>query len=152
MKAEKDYEDLLRLFNKHKVKYCIVGAYAVAFYAIPRFTKDLDIFVLADEKNGKRIVNALNEFGFAGIGLKPSDVSKKGGIIQLGYEPVRIDIVTSISGCAFDEVWKNRKIGTYGREKVFFIGIKELISNKKSMRRKQDLADLEFLRQVAKHS
>jgi predicted nucleotidyltransferase len=119
VKIEKDYEELLRLLNKNKVKYCIVGAYAVAFYARPRYTKDMDIFVEPTVENGKRIVNALNEFGFQSLKLKKDDFSQKGMIIQLGYEPVRIDIITSIEGCTFEEVWKERQAGTYGEEKVF---------------------------------
>lgn len=144
-KTEKDYEELLRLFNKHKVKYCIVGAFAVAFYAVPRYTKDMDILVKPDIENGKRIVNALNEFGFEGLKLFADDFSKKGRIIQLGYEPVRIDIVTSIEGCNFEQVWKNKKRGQYSKEKVYFIGLDELIKNKKASGRKQDKVDIDVL-------
>ncbi len=118
MKVEKDYEGLLRLFNKHKVKYCIVGAFAVAFYAKPRYTKDIDILVEPSAGNSKKIINALNEFGFKSLGLKPADFIEKGKIIQLGYEPVRIDLITSIQGCSFEEVWKEKKKGIYGKEKV----------------------------------
>jgi len=145
MKVEKDYEDLLKLFNRHKVKYCIVGAFAVAFYAKPRFTKDMDILVEVNPENGKRIVNALNEFGFKSLDLKENDFQEEGKIIQLGYEPVRIDIMTSIPGCTFKEVWNNRNTGKYGKEKVYFIGIDELIKNKKASKRKQDRVDLEIL-------
>ena len=149
-KTEKDYEELLRLFNKHKVRYCIVGALAVAFYAIPRYTKDLDIFVMPSQENAARILKALNEFGFGTVKLAIEDFSKKGSIIQLGYEPVRVDIITSIDGCAFDEVWENRKRGFYGKEKVSFIGLDDLIKNKRATKRKQDNVDIEILRTVKK--
>jgi hypothetical protein len=145
MKIEKDYEELLKLFNKNKVKYCIIGAYAVAFYAKPRYTKDLDILIKADFKNGKRIVEALNEFGFKSLNLSEKDFSLKDRIIQLGYEPLRVDILTSIQGCSFEQVWKNKKTGIYGKEKVFFIGIDELIKNKKILKRKEDKVDLNIL-------
>lgn len=145
MKVEKDFEELLGLFNKHQVKYCIVGAFAVAFYARPRYTKDLDILVEPEIKNGKKIIVALSEFGFEGLGLSPEDFTQKGRIIQLGYEPVRVDLLTSIEGCSFKQVWRNKKTGVYGKEKAFFIGKNELIRNKKSLRRKQDIADLELL-------
>jgi len=148
VKIEKDYEDILRLFNKHKVKYCIIGAFALAFYARPRYTKDLDVFVPADRQNGGKIVQALNEFGFRILGLKEVDFSEEGKIIQLGYEPVRIDILTSIEGCTFEKVWKNKRTGTYGKEKVYFIGLNELIANKRKSKRKQDKADLEILLKV----
>lgn len=145
MKVEKDYEELLRLFNRNKVRYCIIGAYAVAFYAKPRYTKDLDLLVEPDIENSKRIVKALKEFGFESLKLSEKDFSQKGKIIQLGYEPVRIDIITSIQGCSFKQVWKNRTSGIYGKEKVFFIGINELIKNKKISKRKQDKVDLDIL-------
>ena len=145
MKVEKDYEELLRLFNKNKVKYCIVGAYAVAFYAKPRYTKEIDILVEPEIKNAARIVKSLNEFGFKSLGLSEEDFCQKGRIVQLGYEPVRLDLITSIQGLTFNKVWKNRTTGRYGKEKVFFIGLNELIKNKKISKRKQDLVDLDIL-------
>jgi hypothetical protein len=145
MRVEKDYEELLRLFNKNKVKYCIIGAYAVALYAKPRYTKDIDILVEPNIKNAERIIRTLNEFGFGSLNLSKEDFSKKNKIVQLGYEPVRIDIITSIPKATFKQIWENKVKGTYGKEKVFFIGLNELISNKKASRRKQDLADLDVL-------
>jgi hypothetical protein len=150
MKVEKDYEELLRLFNKNKVRYCIVGAYAVAFYAKPRYTKDIDILVEPDLENARRIIKSLNEFGFRGLRLKETDFSLQHKIIQLGYEPIRVDIMNFIEGCNFKEVWKNKKISRYGKQKVYFIGINELIKNKKAMKRKQDKLDLEILSKVNK--
>ncbi|MEW6607254.1 MAG: hypothetical protein AB1414_07335 [bacterium] len=138
------------LLNKNKVKYCIVGAYAVAFYAKPRYTKDIDILVEPTLANSKRIIKTLNEFGFESLELKASDFAQSGKIIQLGYEPVRVDIITSIEGCSFKEVWVGKEVGIYGKEKVFFIGIKELIKNKQSLNRKQDQVDLEVLQLVKK--
>ena len=148
MKVEKDYEDILGLFKKHKVRYCIIGAFAVAYYARPRYTKDLDLLVSTDLQNGERIVRALNEFGFKSLDLKKEDFHEEAKIIQLGYEPVRIDILTSIEGCSFEEVWKKRRIGTYGKEKVYFIGLEELITNKRKSKRKQDKVDLEILLRI----
>ena len=148
MRVEKDYEDLLRLFNKNKVRYCVVGAYAIAFYAKPRYTKDIDILIDPDIKNAWNIVKTLEEFGFGDCKLSIADFSKKGRIIQLGYEPVRIDIITSIGRINFKEIWKNKKRGLYGKEKIFFIGLKDLIKIKKISKRKQDQADLEILRRI----
>lgn len=145
MRTEKDYEELLSLLNKNKVKYSIVGAYAVAFYGKPRYTKDLDILIEPSFKNAKRIVNALKEFGFGSLDISEKDFANKGNIIQLGYEPIRVDILTSIDGCDFSQVWKNRTIEIYGKEKVFFIGLNELIRNKKTSKRKQDKVDLDIL-------
>ncbi len=143
--TQPDYEELLKLFNKHKIKHCIVGAFAVGFYSRPRYTKDIDILVEASIENGKKILAALKDFGFASLKLSEKDFSKEKEIIQLGYEPVRIDLLTSIEGCAFKEIWKHKKRGTYGKEKVYFIGLEQLIKNKNKSKRKQDQADLELL-------
>ena len=144
-KTEKDYEELLKLFGKHKVKYCIVGAFAVAFYAVPRYTKDMDILVEPSILNAKRILKALIEFGFETLELSVEDFSQEGKIVQLGYEPVRVDIVTSIDGCTFGEVWRKKRKGQYGKENVYFIGLDELIKNKRLLKRKQDEVDIDIL-------
>jgi len=108
----------------------------------------MDIFVEPSNINGKGIVDALNEFGFESLNLSEEDFSQAGKIMQLGYEPVRVDIVTSIDGCTFEEVWNGKVTGIYGKEKVYYIGIKELVKNKQASKRKQDEADLEFLSRV----
>ena len=148
MRIEKDYEELLKLFNKNKVKYCIIGAYALAFYAKPRYTKDLDMVVKSDVENANKILKALNEFGFKSLKLKKEDFCKKGRVIQLGYEPIRIDILTSLEGLKFEQIWRNRVTGIYGKEKVFFIGLSNLKQNKKASKRKQDQLDFEILSSV----
>ena len=76
--------------------------------------------------------------------MSEEDFAEEGNIVQLGYEPVKVDILTSITGVSVNEVWKNRTTGTYGKEKIFIIGLKELIKNKKMTGRKQDLADLDL--------
>lgn len=145
MKVKKDFAELLELFNKHKVRYCIIGSFAVGFHAIPRYTKVMDILVDSNAENAKRILAALDEFGFGNLGLTVDDLSKSNGIIQLGHEPVRIDLLTSVSGCKFEEIWKNRRRGIYGQEKVSFAGLDQVIKMKKASNRYQDKADLEKL-------
>ena len=147
MKVEKDYEEFLRLLNKNEVRYCIVGAYAVAFHARPRYTKDIDIVIKASRSNARKIIQTLKEFGFGNLGISEEDFLKEGVIIQLGYEPVRIDLLTSIPGCSFEEIWDHKELGDYGDEKVFFIGKEQLIKSKKASARKQDDADVELLEQ-----
>jgi hypothetical protein len=144
--VEHDFEEFLGLFNRHRVRYCIVGAFAVAFHARPRYTKDMDILVEPSIENGRKIVAALKAFGFGSLKLIPKDFARPGRFIQLGYEPVRIDLMTSIAGCAFEDVWKNRVRGTYGAQRVFFVGREELIRNKQTVDRRQDQADLGLLR------
>lgn len=152
MKVKKDYEDLLKLLNKHKVKYCIIGAYALAFHAKPRYTKDIDILIEPGLENGNRIVKALNDFGFKSLKLLSEDFSKPGKIIQLGYEPLRVDILTSIPGVSFDRVWENKVVGSYGAVKAYFVGIDELIKTKRLSSRPQDKIDLELLLKAKKRS
>jgi hypothetical protein len=151
MKTEKDYEELLGLLNKNRVKYCIVGAYAVAFYAMPRYTKDIDILIEPTRANARRILKTLNEFGFESLKLSEKDFTEKGQIIQLGYEPVRIDIITSISGLNFYEIWKGRRKGQYGKIKVNFIDLENLIKSKRISGRNRDKADLKILTTKKKH-
>jgi hypothetical protein len=145
MRVERDFEELFELFSKHEVRYCIVGAYAVGFYARPRYTKDIDVFVGTAEDNARRIVAALDEFGFGSLGLTERDFRTPGVIIQLGYEPLRIDLITSIEGLEFDQVWGRRRAARYGRQEVFFISLEDLITAKGLSSRTQDQADLELL-------
>lgn len=145
MRIEKDFEELLGLFNRNNVKYCIVGAYAVGVYVMPRYTKDIDIFVEASGKNAEKIVKALNEFGMESLGLTKEDFTRKENIIQLGHEPVRIDIIMDIADCDFKRVWKDKTAIIYGKEKVYVIGLDDLMRSKKAAGRKIDEADLEKL-------
>lgn len=145
MEIQPDFRDLLELFNSHKVKYIIVGGYALAFHGAPRYTGDIDIFVTPDAKNAQRIMSALEEFGFGSVGLSAADFKKPGQVIQLGVPPVRIDIITSIAGVSWDETFSNRVRGKYGDVQVHYIGREQLILNKRAVGRKKDLADLEAL-------
>jgi hypothetical protein len=150
MKAVKDYEELLRYFNKRKVNYCVVGAFALAFHAQPRYTKDMDILVEASLENGRKIIAALKDFGFGSLKLSPEDFIEEKQVVQLGYEPVRVDLLTSIEGVTFITVWKHKAVGRYGKQKAYFIGLDDLIKNKQASARLQDQADLNILDLVKK--
>ena len=145
MEIQQDFKDLLELFNAHKVEYIIVGGYALAFHGAPRYTGDIDIFVKPDDENAARIMSALEVFGFGSVGLAAQDFERPGQVVQLGVPPVRIDIITSISGVSWDEAFSNRAAGQYGEIQVHYIGHEQFIINKKAMGRKKDLADLEAL-------
>lgn len=145
MEVQKDFRDLLELLNAHQVEYMIVGAYALAFYGVPRYTGDMDIFVKPEAENARHIMAALNDFGFGSSGLKAEDFAAEDRVIQLGYSPVRIDIITSLTGISWTEASSGRVAGTYGGIPVYFIGRQQLIKNKKALGRKKDLADLEAL-------
>jgi hypothetical protein len=145
MELQQDFRELLALFNDHRVSYVIVGGYALAFHGAPRFTGDLDIFVKPDPENAARIVAALNAFGFASLGLTEADFEIPDQVIQLGVAPVRVDLITSITGLSWDEVFESQVSSNYGDVPVNYIGREALISNKRAVGRAKDLADLEAL-------
>ena len=145
MEVQQDFRDLLALFNAHGVEYVVVGGYALAFHGAPRFTGDLDILVEISAENARRIVQALDEFGFASAGLTGQDFEAADNIVQLGVPPVRIDIMTSITGVSWEEVRDTKSSGRYGELDVPFIGRPQFVRNKKATGRKKDLADIEAL-------
>lgn len=100
MSVSKDYEELFTCLNAHGVRALIVGAYAVAFHAKPRFTKDIDLLVEPTRENAARLVAALSDFGFGSLGLSADDFAAPGRVVQLGYAPNRIDLLTAIDGVA----------------------------------------------------
>lgn len=150
-RVEKDFEELLLLFNKYRVRYCVVGAFAVAFHAVPRYTKDIDLLVDPSKENAENILKALREFGFGSLDLNLEDFSK-GRVVQLGFEPVRIDLITSIKGVKFKTIWRNRKKGNLGKAAANFMGLEDLIKNKLSTGKKQDSRDLEILNKMRKRA
>jgi len=145
MEAQKDFRDLFELLNAHKVEYIVVGAYALAFYGVPRYTGDMDIFVRPDSENARRILAALNDFGFGSVGLTTADFEVEDKVVQLGIVPVRIDLVTSITGISWEEAVSERVEGIYGDVPVYYIGRRQFITNKRALGRKKDLADIEAL-------
>lgn len=145
MEVQPDFRELLALLNAHEVEYIIVGAYALAFHGAPRFTADLDILVKADPENSQRIIQALEEFGFKSISLTSEDFQHPDKVVQLGVPPVRVDILTSLTGVLWEEAFSGRSRGKYGDIPVYFIGREQFIVNKRALGRKRDLADLEAL-------
>jgi len=145
MEAQADYKELLALFNAHDVRYIIVGAYALAFHGAPRYTGDLDILVRPDEENSRHILSALEAFGFGSLGLAVDDFNVPEKVVQLGVPPVRVDIVTSITGVAWDEAEASCVPGRFGSVPVSNIGKEAFIRNKRALGRKKDLADAEAL-------
>lgn len=145
MAVEKDFRDLFALFNAHHVEYMIVGGYALAFHGAPRYTGDMDIYVQPDATNAQGVITALTEFGFGSLELSKADFVKADMVVQLGVRPVRIDLITSISGVSWEEAYAGRTQDTYGDVTVYYIGRKQFIANKRAIGRKKDIADLEAL-------
>ena len=145
MEVSKDFEEFFESLNSNKARYLVVGGYAFGIHAKPRFTGDMDIFIDSQKDNAGRILKALNEFGFGGLNVTIDDLTKPDQVIQFGYQPLRIDLLTSISGVTFSQAWNNKVVGKYGKQSVYFIGKEDLIKNKKASGRKRDLLDLEDL-------
>jgi hypothetical protein len=145
LEVQQDFRDLLALFNAHKVEFVVVGAYALAFHGAPRFTGDMDILVKPGVRNARHILAALTEFGFSSLGLKVDDFAKTGRVVQLGVAPVRIDLVTSLTGVTWKEAAAGRRPGKYGDVRVHYLGRKQFIKNKRAIGRTKDLADIEAI-------
>lgn len=145
MEISKDFEEFLQLLNGHKVRYLVIGGYAVAIHARPRFTNDLDVFVDTERSNAEGVLAALKDFGFGDVGISLDDLTKPDQVIQMGLPPFRIDLLTSITGVSFPEAWKRRVTAMYGKESVTFISKQDLITNKKASGRKRDMQDVEEL-------
>jgi len=145
MKLVKDFEAFVELLNKNEVKYLVVGGYAFAIHAYPRFTNDIDFLILTSKSNVGKVILSLVEFGFTSSNISPADLMKEGKVIQLGQPPYRIDILTSIDGVTFTEAWERKVTGKYGGQTLYIISKEDLILNKKASGRKKDLDDLEDL-------
>ena len=145
MIINKDFREFIELLNSNNVKYLVVGGYAVAFHGYPRYTKDMDIWIWINENNAKQLIKTLEEFGFSSLGLKKEDFLKPEYVIQLGYPPNRIDILTKISGLEFEKCYKSRIKTNMDGITIDFINLENLKKNKKAIGRFKDLADLENL-------
>lgn len=145
MKLQKDLREFIELLNSHKVEYLIVGGHAVAFYGYPRYTGDIDFFIRADDQNASRVVAVLKEFGFSDADKLATALTEPEKIVQLGWPPNRIDLLTSISGIAFDEAAAVAVSGEIDGVPVQFPSLDSLLQNKRASGRTKDLADVEQL-------
>ena len=147
-----DFKELLSAFNEHRVKYLIVGGYAVAVHAQPRATKDLDIFVQPEAENAKAVFAALSNFGAPLEDLKPEDLIDSGSFFRMGSAPNMIEILSQISGVDFNTAWDRRIEEVIDKRtglKVNFISAEDFITNKLASGRLQDLADAEAVQNAA---
>ncbi len=140
-----DFKELLKIFNAAKVKYLIIGGYAVAKHAEPRYTKDLDIWISNSCQNAERIFQALKEFGAPLANITIDDFTVPTLVFQIGIEPSRINILMGLKELNFDECWERRATARVGEIEIYFISIDDLIFNKKLAGRPQDLRDVENL-------
>ena len=140
-----DFKEFIQSLNDNGVRYLVVEGYAVALHGYPRYTKDMDVWVEMTSENAFKVVKALDQFGFGSLDLKESDFVIPDQIIQLGYPPRRIDILTTLPGVEFSECYPSRTTVDIEGVSVNFIDHENLRKNKKATGRHQDLADLENL-------
>ena len=145
MDVSVDYRDLFSAFNTHKVKYLVVGAYAVGYYAEPRFTKDLDVWVSADEANAARVYRALRTFGAPLTALRPHHFTNARMVYQIGVAPIRVDVLMGLPSVNFAAAWRRRRRSTYAGVPIYMISRIDLIRSKRRAGRAQDRLDLEML-------
>jgi hypothetical protein len=143
-----DFRDLLFAFVHAKVRFLVIGAYAVAVHGRPRATKDLDVWVDATPANAKRVMRALIDFGAPLAGLREKDLSKPGYGFQMGLPPNRIDVLTVVSGLRFLDAWKRRTSAKFGDVSCNVVALDDLIANKRAAGRLQDLADAAALERL----
>lgn len=142
------FSDFLKLLVKHNVTYVLVGGWAVIFEGYGRTTGDMDILIEPTDENAIKILSVLKDFFGSTIGFSKDDFSKIDNVIIMGREPHRIDILTSISGVSFQEVFTNSKIYNDEGLEIRCIHINELIRNKEASGRLKDLADVNYLKKI----
>ncbi len=148
MKLSQDLREFIELSHSHKVEYLIVGAHALAWYGLPRYTKDIDFWINSSANNADALMRVLDDFGFGNIGITRDDFLKPDYIIQLGQEPYRIDIMTGISGLTWKDAYDSRIEGEVDGLPVHFINPNHYIRNKEASGRPQDYADVARLKKI----
>lgn len=145
MNLDQDFKEFIELLNRNQVKYLVIGGYAVSFHGHPRYTKDIDFWIEIDDANADRMLQSLDEFGFGDVGISKSDLLTPERILQLGYPPHRIDIITTPPGVSFSQCYDRRSVGSVDGVEILFINREDLIANKVAAGRPQDLADVDHL-------
>ena len=140
-----NFSELLSLFNKHGVRYLLLGGYAVIFYGHPRTTNDFDVWVAVDPANADNVSRALVEYGFPATAVPAATFTQVGKVFRFGRPPTRVELLTSPSGVEFEVCWADRVQADIGGTQVNFIDLRHLRENKRAAGRAKDLADLEEL-------
>jgi hypothetical protein len=146
-----DYKDILYAFTTGKVKFLLVGAYAMAAHGFPRSTMDIDLWVMPSPENTPLILQALEDFGAPSGDLSSEDFQREDMIFQIGVAPRRIDIITSVDGLKFDDAFIHSKIIDIEGIPIHVLSVSDLIINKRSTGRTKDMADVELLLEDSPH-
>lgn len=146
--TNRDFRDLFSAFAEFEVRFLVVGGYAVAFHAEPRYTKDLAVWIDPDPGNAAWAWKALAAFGAPMTDLRESDLSDPGMVFQMGMPPNRIDVLTSIEGVEFPEAWSRRAASMYAGVEIAYLSREDLVRNKRAVGRPQDELDVQRLEEV----
>lgn len=150
MVLDKDFREFIQLLNENEVKYLVIGGYAVAFHGYPRYTKDLDFWIWANPDNANRLIKTIKDFGLESMDLSQEDLLDLDNVIQIGYEPNRIDVIVDLEGLDFESCYTRRIDSAMGDINIPFIGLEDLIKNKLSTGRMQDKVDANKLKKGMK--
>lgn len=140
-----DFKEFIQSLNDNHVRYLVIDGYAVALHGYPRYTKDIDVWIEMSPENAAKMIRALEQFGFGSLGLRAADFLEPDQIIQLGYPPARIDLITTPAGVEFERCYESRVEVVIEGVTVNFIDLENLKRSKRAAGRLQDLADLENL-------
>lgn len=140
-----DFKDFLKLLNSHAIEYLLIGGYAVGYHGFPRSTGDMDIWIASTASNARKILRALNEFGFGGVGATETLFQQPHKVIRMGHPPVRIEVLTTISGVEFSSCYAARIEAEIDGLMVKIINLNDLRINKRASGRLKDLNDLDNL-------
>ena len=146
MGLDPDFSEFVACCIAREVRFLIVGGYALAVHGMPRFTKDLDVWVANDHANAQMLVLALEDFGFSRLDLRVEDFTEPDAVVQLGFPPLRIDLLTGVDGVGFDDCYPRRVVVMINSTIAApFLHVDDLLRNKRASGRPQDLADVAAL-------
>ena len=140
-----DFKEFLKLLNSHRVEYLLIGGYAVGYHGYPRATGDMDLWVAIRQNNAEKLVVALGEFGLNAPQLSADIFLQENQIIRMGVPPMRIELLTTISGVDFDSCYSERIVDVIDNVEVNIINLRHLKQNKQASGRHKDLDDLQYL-------
>ena len=147
-----DFKEFVALLHSNQVEYLIVGGYALAAYGHPRYTGDLDFWIGTESANAKRVLTVLDQFGFGALGIGLNDLTTPNQVLQMGFPPRRIDLLTSIDGVQFAPAFARRICADVDGQTLNFISLDDFKTNKRATGRNKDLADLDALEEIPPRS
>ena len=141
--VNKDFSDFVAALKQNQVEFVIVGAFSLAFHGYPRATGDIDFWIRPTASNADAVLRALKDFGFESLAVTQADILS-GKVIQMGYPPARIDLLTQLDGVTAEEIWSNRQEGPFGEHAVFYLGKETFLKNKRAAGRPKDIVDVKL--------